>query len=161
MAAVDSQVLQAISAISSWEECSNTNYREIDRLAMPHKWYCEHACVALPRKGTNSSNAAEHKQDHLRSRFGGVLEEQVSNLAGHFWYLAVLLDVYDKHLIILSRNCSFQTLVFLAEYRENTTWQPLSQRSNCCRSDPGSASGGTFQCMQFLPFCNYFFTCST
>jgi hypothetical protein len=26
-----------------------------------------------------------------------MLEEQVSNLAGHFRYLALLLDAYDKH----------------------------------------------------------------
>jgi hypothetical protein len=45
----------------------------------------------------NTSNAAERKGGHLRSRFGGVLEEQVSNLAGHFRYLALLLDAYDKH----------------------------------------------------------------
>ena len=37
--------------------------------------------------------------------------------------------------------------------------QSLSQRSKARTNvaDPGSASGGTFQCMQFLPF---FLTCS-
>ena len=35
MATVDSQVLQAMSAISSWVECSNVNDCAIDRLATP------------------------------------------------------------------------------------------------------------------------------
>ena len=35
MAFIDSQVLRAMSAISSWAEYSNTNDCVIDRLAMP------------------------------------------------------------------------------------------------------------------------------
>ena len=35
MATIDSQVLRAMSAISSWAECSNTNDCTIDRLATP------------------------------------------------------------------------------------------------------------------------------
>ena len=40
--------------------------------------------------------------------------------------------------------------------------QSLSQWSKTRTSiaDPGSASGGTFQCMQFLPFLSIFLTCS-
>jgi hypothetical protein len=34
---VDSQVLEVMSAISSWAECSNVNDRAIDRLAMTLK----------------------------------------------------------------------------------------------------------------------------
>ena len=37
MAAVDSQVLPLMNAISTWAECSNVNDRAIDRLAMPLK----------------------------------------------------------------------------------------------------------------------------
>ena len=35
MATIDSQILRAISAISSWAECSNTNDCAINRLATP------------------------------------------------------------------------------------------------------------------------------
>ena len=35
MATIDSQVLRAMSAISSWAECNNTNDRAINRLATP------------------------------------------------------------------------------------------------------------------------------
>jgi hypothetical protein len=35
MATVDYKVLQAMSAISSWVDCSNANDHAIDRLAMP------------------------------------------------------------------------------------------------------------------------------
>ena len=45
MATIDSQVLRAMSAISSWAECSNTNDCAIDRLTTPlndttntHSW---------------------------------------------------------------------------------------------------------------------------
>ena len=78
------------------------------------------------RNRANTSNAAERKRGFLRSRFGGVLEKQISNLVGHFRYLALLLDAYDKRCLkidrlLLSDNCSFQ---ILAEYRENTTAAP-------------------------------------
>jgi hypothetical protein len=45
MATVDSQVLQAMSAISSWAECSNANDRAINQLATPLKWDHKRACV--------------------------------------------------------------------------------------------------------------------
>jgi hypothetical protein len=37
MANVDSQVIQAMSAISSWAECSKANDRAINRLTTPLK----------------------------------------------------------------------------------------------------------------------------
>jgi hypothetical protein len=37
LATFDSQVLQAMSAISSWAECSKANDRAIDRLTTPLK----------------------------------------------------------------------------------------------------------------------------
>ena len=42
--------------------------------------------------------------------------------------------------------------------KQTSILQSLSQRSKTRTSvaDPGSASGGTFQCMQFLPFFIYF-----
>ena len=47
---------------------------------------------------------------------------------------------------------------FLKIYPLITFIQSLSQRSKTRTSvaDPGSASGGTFQCMQFLPFLSMF-----
>jgi hypothetical protein len=65
-----------------------------------------------------------------------VLEEQVSNLAGHFRYLALLLDAYDKRcpkIDHLSDNCSFRTLVFLAEYRETQHHSKLPFGSQALR----------------------------
>ena len=35
MATIDSHILQAMSAISSWAECNNMNDRAIDQLATP------------------------------------------------------------------------------------------------------------------------------
>ena len=49
----------------------------------------------------------------------GVVEEQVSGLAVNFQYLARVLDTCGKHcpkMIIMSDNCSYQTLVLLVEY---------------------------------------------
>ena len=59
----------------------------------------------------------------------------------------------DRH-----RICSRSWLLML----ESRSPQSLSQRSKIRTSlaDTGSASGATFQCMQFLPFLSIFHTCS-
>ena len=56
--------------------------------------------------------------------------------------------------------CKFVMIILSVKCYHGTSGlcQSLSQRSKTRTSiaDPGSASGGTFQCMQFLPFFIYF-----